>query len=122
MDIQDIAWIFAYLLAGVLAVLVAKIIFMMLTGSMPLRGLFVVPLSGGALADQMDPERLLLFLATLGAAGFYLALTLGLPLEALETETGAIRLPDVPQEMLVVLGGAQSGYVTGKVFRLFQGG
>ncbi|MGV6850219.1 MAG: hypothetical protein ACWA5A_17745 [Marinibacterium sp.] len=124
MDIQDIAWIFAYALAGILAVLGGKIIYMMLTGSMPLRGLFVVPLKAAptGTGDQMDPERLLLFMATLGGAGYYLALTLGQPLVALTTDTGATRLPDVPREMLVALGGAQSGYVTGKVFRLFQKG
>ncbi|MEO0774887.1 MAG: hypothetical protein AAFZ04_17090, partial [Pseudomonadota bacterium] len=71
-------------------------------------------------AGLIDPERLPLFLVTVGFALYYTVQTLMTPMVELERAPDEFWMPEVPQEMLYLLFGAQASFLTGKVFRLFQ--
>ncbi len=69
------------------------------------------------LGDPVDPERVTILATSLFAIGAY-------ALEVLNTgvvpgsKSGVHAMPDVPQSLLVLLGGANGLYLTGKLMRL----
>lgn len=73
-------------------------------------------LSGGGTGT--DPERVTLLVLTLAAAFYYLVTTLGTPLEELRVQdTNRYSLPEIPEEILILLTGSQSLYISGKIIR-----
>lgn len=99
---------------GALFVLVAL---KFLRGKIIVRGMLQSPKR-----NSYDPERLALLFATVGIALYYLVSTIGISMDELtSTAEGGekvVTMPDIPVEVLYLLFGAQSSYVTGKIFRL----
>ncbi len=95
-----------------LVVLAALVVYRILTGTINAKGL---------LADKergtFSPARLQLLLFTLTGAGAYLSSLL----EA--AAAGRYAFPDVPQELLLILGGSQAFYLGAKggVERILKG-
>ena len=86
----------------------------LLTGKISTRGLFHSP----KLREGFDPERISLFMLTLGIAFYYVLQTLKMPHCAPDVSTCQMALPEIPQEVLYVFGGGQGAYIGGKFLRL----
>ena len=71
-----------------------------------------------------NPERVVLVLLTVGFALYYFLQCVGLSAEDMKSTAGGVTvywMPEVPEEILVLLFGAQASYITGKIFRLKGG-
>jgi hypothetical protein len=86
------------LILGLLALVVA---YKMLTGAINMRGLLDDKVSGG-----LSPGRVQLMISTVMGAGYYLML-------AFERAPDG-KLPDLPEEALLLVGGSQLLYLGGK--------
>lgn len=93
-------------LGGVFAFAGVFILVGMLSGKITTKGLLASPES------SYDPERLMLLIATFIGAAYYASITLPL----LE-QKNITALPDVPEELLYLLGSSQLAYLTGKRIR-----
>lgn len=89
--------------------LVALIVFMMFRGRIRLRGLLL----GSADDGGISPERLLAVVVAPFVLGAYAldALSSG----AVYNEANVLSLPDVPETLLVLLGGSNGLYLAGKM-------
>ena len=71
--------------------------------------------TSGLLADKetgtFSPGRLQLLIVTLGGASFYFFQIIGV------ADTGT--LPPVPAELLLIIGGSNVGYLSGKTYSKF---
>lgn len=113
MSTVELAVLLEFALLAWLGVLAAVVAVKILRGDVNTHGLLTTS-QGGAL----DPERAALMVATLAVAGYYMIQTLGTPLADLYDEAvGGYVLPDLPTELLVLIGGSQAGYLTGKFIR-----
>ena len=118
MEIEFLSPWFLYSYVVLLAIVPVRVIYDMLTGRMPLSGLFTAaPSPANPRPNAIDPERLALFGATLAGAGYYLTITFE---QMTKAEPHLESLPEMPEEMLIALGLSQSTYVTGKFFRAFN--
>ena len=110
---EDIALVLKFALSAWLLTLAAVFAFRLLRGDINTHGML-----SSARGGDIDPERLALALITVSAAGFYIAHALDTPLDQLRNpETNNYVMPDIPAELLALLGGSQSAYLTGKIFR-----
>lgn len=98
-----------------LLVLAALVVIPCLRGDFPGQSLL------GSGAGHRDPERIALLFTTIGVALYYFITCLGTDLADLPVRNGVIVMPDLPPEMLVALFGAQGGYLSGKIWRIFKG-
>ena len=87
-----------WLILGLFTFVVA---YEMLTGAINMRGLLDDKVSGA-----LSPGRVQLLISTVMGAGYYLLL-------AIEQAPGG-RLPDIPEEALLLVGGSQLLYLGGK--------
>lgn len=92
-----------------IAVLAAVFAYRLVTGGIRTDGLLsVMP------GRQVEPERIVLLIATVAGAAYYAMAGL----EAAGSADGnAGSLPDVPDEVLFLFGGGQFFYLTGKLTR-----
>ena len=91
---------------GFFAALVATLAYRMLTRRIWMKGLFANKLTG----QQVSPERVQLFVATLAISGRYLG-------EVLHNTSGV--MPDVNAGMVSVFGASGSVYAGVKAFKMF---
>ena len=101
---MSVAIIVKVALVAWLLVLAAAVLVMALNGRIRMGGLLASRADGGALG-----ERGALAAVTVGVA-FYLLI------KGITTDDPA-SLPDVPDELLLILGGSKVGYLSGKMFR-----
>jgi hypothetical protein len=90
---------------GFFAALVATLAYRMLTRRIWMKGLFANKLTG----QQVSPERVQLFVATLAVSGRYLG-------QVLHNTSGV--MPDVNAGMVSVFGASGSVYAGVKVFKM----
>lgn len=109
---ENIAEFLQLFLLGWLGALTAIILVKMLRGDINATGLM-----RSANGADADPERVTLVMLTVAVSLYYLVHTLGVPVAELEGADGKFYMPDLPGEALVLLGGSQSAYITGKIFR-----
>ena len=112
-NITDFLELFLLVWLGALA---AIILIKMLRGDINVTGL-----THSAEGTKADPERLTLLMLTLAVALYYLVHTIGMPFEDLPRVDGKLYMPDLPDDALVLLGGSQTAYITGKFFRPKKG-
>jgi hypothetical protein len=117
MSSADLATVLQYFFIAWLAVLAGLVTVKTLRGDINTNGL-LHSVQGG----EPDPERVASVATTLAIAGYYVIQTLGTPLDDLyHADTRAYFMPDLPGEMLALLGGSISVYVTGKFLRRKNG-
>ena len=108
----DLVRLLEFLFVAWLGALAAVVAIKMLRGEINTHGLL-----SRTQGSDLEPERVALLVTTLAIAGFYVIHTLGTPLEDLTKTADGYFLPDLPEELLVVLGGSQATYLTAKFFR-----
>jgi hypothetical protein len=91
---------------GFFAALVLTLVYRMLTRRIWMKGLFANKLTG----QQVSPERVQLFVATLAISGRYLG-------EVLHNTSGV--MPDMNASMVSVFGASGSVYAGVKAFKMF---
>ena len=102
LSIVILAW-----LAG-LATLIA---FSMLAGRVMLNGLFTTDIDNDGVADEFHPERVQLLLFSVFGIAAYVFATMD---AVAASKTALTVLPDVPDELLMMLGASNTFYLSGK--------
>lgn len=102
------------LLLAWLGALILVVGLKLLTGKISTLGLFHSP----KMREGFDPERLSLFMLTLGIAFYYVLHTLQMPICTTGVQTCQATLPEIPQEVLYIFGGGQGAFIGGKFLRL----
>ena len=99
--------------------LALAIVYAMLSGSIQMSGLFTTDVDGDGIADEYHPERVQLLLISLVGIGTYAFTTMS----AAETSKAALTtLPEIPDQLLMLLGASNSFYLTGKLGRTLKRG
>lgn len=102
-----------------LAGLVLLIAFAMLRGRVILNGLFTTDIDNDGVADQFHPERVQLLLFSVFGIAAYVFSTM----DAVAASTAALTvLPDIPDELLMMLGASNTFYLSGKFGRIGKRG
>lgn len=102
-----------------LAGLAAVMLYAMMSGIVQMNGLFTTDVDNDGVADQFHPERVQLLLISLFGIVGYAIMTM----DAAHASTVALKvLPDIPEELLMLLGASNSFYLTGKFGRSFKRG
>jgi len=102
-----------------LAALALSLLIAMVNGSIQMNGLFTTDVDNDGIADEFHPERVqLLLISALGIASYaYMAL------EAAHASKAALAiLPDIPDELVMLLGASNSFYLSGKFGRTLKRG
>jgi hypothetical protein len=102
-------------LAGLAVLLVLEF----LRGRIWFRGLFTTDIDGDGVADEFHPERVQLFIMSLfGIVGYAM-----MAMDAVAgAKTPLTVLPDIPEELLMILGASNTFYLSGKFGRTLQRG
>ncbi|MEM7439144.1 MAG: hypothetical protein AAF393_06060 [Pseudomonadota bacterium] len=100
-----------------LAVMALFVISGVLKGAIRSKGLL-----GRTGSSRPDPERVVLLFATFGVALHYTITSMTLTNDQLRMDGKSPSMPDVPVEILLLLFGAQSSFVVGKILRRYLGG
>ncbi len=86
----------------------------MLSGRVMLNGLFTTDIDNDGVADQFHPERAQLLLFSLFGIAAYVFSTVN----AVSASTTTLTvLPDIPDELLMILGASNTFYLSGKFGR-----
>ena len=98
--------------------LAAVVFFGILSGKISTSGMLTTAEAGG-----VDPEWVLVLVVTLFGAAWYVSLAMepGATDCILPNNKNGHCLPDVPEQLLFLLGGSQSAYITAKIFRNNKG-
>lgn len=99
--------------------LAAVIALAMLSGRVWLFGLFTTDIDDDGVADEFHPERVQLLLMSIFGIGGYVIMTMD---AAAASATGLKVLPDVPEELLMLLGASNTFYLSGKFGRTLTRG
>lgn len=116
MTLGDIGFLIQYAVLPWLLLFFAVVAIQILRGDINTKGL----LRTGSESRDIDPERVAILGTTLFAAGSYLVSALhqgAVYIEASHT----YQMPDIPNSLLVVLGGSNGVYLGGKIMRKTQG-
>lgn len=97
-----------------LAGLALMIVFSMLSGRVMLAGLFTTDLDNDGVADEFHPERVQLLLFSVFGIAAYVFATMDVV--AASTATLTV-LPDIPDELLMIMGASNTFYLSGKFGR-----
>lgn len=116
MTLGDIGFLIQYAVLPWLLLFFAVIAIQILRGDINTTGLLRTR-SG---SRGIDPERVAILGTTLFAAGSYLVSALHQGAVFVEA-THSYRMPDIPDALLVVLGGSNGIYLGGKIARKTQG-
>lgn len=107
------------MLLGWLVGLAAALLYAMMSGAVQLNGLFTTDVDNDGIADEFHPERVQLLLISLFGIVGYAIMTM----DAANASKAALKvLPDIPDELLMLLGASNSFYLTGKFGRTLKRG
>jgi len=107
----DVSKVVEIFFIGWMVALFSVVMIKLLRGDINMAGLLNTPQVSNS---DIDLERLVLVISTLIAAIYYIMLTMEM---TCFPDVPGCRLPDVPDELLMILGGSHSAYLTGKIFR-----
>lgn len=94
--------------------LAAVLLIAMFRGTVQMNGLFTTDIDNDGVADQFHPERVQMLLVSLFGIVGYAYLTI----DAAHASAAALKvLPDIPDELVMLLGASNSFYLTGKFGR-----
>jgi hypothetical protein len=102
-----------------LAGLALAFIYALFNGEIQMNGLFATDVDNDGIADEFHPERVqMLLISAVGIASYaFMAMD-----AALASKAALIVLPDVPEELVMLLGASNSMYLTGKFGRTLKRG
>jgi hypothetical protein len=99
--------------------LAAVIVYEFVRGRIWFRGLFTTDVDGDGIADEFHPERVQLLIMSLCGIVGYAVMTM----EAASASNATLTvLPDIPEELLMILGASNTFYLSGKYGRTLQRG
>ena len=99
--------------------LAAMILLAIVSGKVFLRGLFTTDVDGDGIADEFHPERVqLLIMSLFGIVGYAMTATSTFA----DAKTALTTLPEIPDELLMMLGASNTFYLSGKFGRTIQRG
>ncbi len=119
MNAGPIPELLSIVLLAWLAGLALVIAFEMFNGAIQMNGLFSTDVDNDGIADEFHPERVQLILISLFGLGGYALMAMD---AALASKAALIVLPDVPEELVMLLGASNSMYLTGKFGRTLKRG
>lgn len=119
MSADPIPDLLGIVLTGWLFGLSAAIAWAMLSGRVWLSGLFTTDLDNDGIADEFHPERIQLLAISLCGIVGYAIMTMD---AASASKTALTSLPDIPEELVMLLGASNSFYLTGKFGRTLKRG
>jgi hypothetical protein len=102
-----------------LAGLALLIVFSMLSGRVMLAGLFTTDIDNDGVADEFHPERVQLLLFSVFGIAAYVFSTMD---AVAASKTALTVLPDIPDELLMILGASNTFYLSGKFGRTVNRG
>lgn len=119
MNVGPIPELLGLVLGAWLAALAVMMLHAMFTGRIGMNGLFATDIDGDGIMDEFHLERVQLFLiSAVGLMGYVMS-TMG----TVNTSTTGLKvLPDVPEELLMLLGASNTFYLTGKFGRTLKRG
>lgn len=119
MNAGPIPDLLSFILLTWLGGLAALIVYEFMRGRIWFRGLFTTDIDGDGVADEFHPERVqLLIMSLFGIVGYAM-----LAMDAVSTaKTGLTALPEIPDELLMMLGASNTFYLSGKFGRTLQRG
>jgi len=91
----------------------------MFNGTLLMNGLFTTDVDNDGIADEFHLERVQMLLISLFGIVGYAAMTVD---TAHASKAALTILPDIPEELLMLLGASNSFYLTGKFGRTFKRG
>jgi hypothetical protein len=98
---------------------VLMLVWLGLSGRMWVTGLFTSDLNGDGIADEFHPERVQLLFVTLLGIGSYAYMTFK---AATASDAALTALPDVSEELLMLMGASQTMFLSGKYGRTLKRG
>lgn len=99
--------------------LAAMVLLAIVSGRIFLRGLFTTDIDGDGIADEFHMERVqLLIMTVFGIGGYAWAAMHALS----EAKTALTVLPEVSDDLLMILGASNTFYLSGKFGRTLQRG
>jgi hypothetical protein len=102
-----------------LAGLALAFAYAMFNGAIQMNGLFSTDVNNDGVADEFHPERVqMILISAFGLAGYALMAMDA----ATASQTPLKMLPDVPEELVLLLGASNSMYLTGKFGRTLKRG
>jgi hypothetical protein len=118
-DAGPIPQLVTFIILGWLAALAALLALGMIGGRMQLTGLFTTDVNNDGIADEFHPERVqLLLISLLGIASYaYMVMQ-----AAVASKTALLVMPDIPDELVMLLGASNSFYLSGKYGRTLKRG
>jgi hypothetical protein len=116
---KPIPEILAFVLLAWLASLAAAMLIAMYRGQIGMNGIFATDLDGDGYADEFHVERVQLLLISLIGIGSYAFVVLKASTAA---GTSLAVMPDVPEELVMLLGASNTLFLTGKFSRTLTRG
>jgi hypothetical protein len=109
----------SFILLTWLVGLAGVIVFEFFRGRIWFQGLFTTDIDGDGIADEFHPERVqLLIMSLFGIVGYAM-----LTMDAASASNATLTvLPDIPEELLMMLGASNTFYLSGKYGRTLQRG
>jgi hypothetical protein len=102
-----------------LAGLVLAFAYAMFNGVIQMNGLFSTDVDNDGIADEFHPERVQMILISAFGLGGYVLMVMD---TAAASAAALTVLPDVPEELVMLLGASNSMYLTGKFGRTLKRG
>ena len=99
--------------------LALSILYAIFNGRIQMNGLFSTDVDHDGIADEFHPERVqMILISAFGLAGYAL-----MAMDAATASQAPLKiLPDVPEELVLLLGASNSMYLTGKFGRTLKRG
>lgn len=119
MNVGPIPDVLGLALSAWLGVLALLMLYAMYSGRIGMNGLFATDYNGDGIMDEFHPERVQLFLfSAVGLVGYVMT-----TMSAVNASTTDLTvLPDVPDELLMLLGASNTFYLSGKFSRTLKRG
>jgi hypothetical protein len=119
MNVGPIPEFLGLALSAWLGVLALLMLYAMYSGRIGMNGLFATDYNGDGVMDEFHPERVQLFLiSAVGLVGYVMT-----TVSAVNASTTDLTvLPDVPDELLMLLGASNTFFLSGKFSRTLKRG
>jgi hypothetical protein len=118
-DAESIPDLLSFVLLAWLACLAVALVYEMFVGAIQMNGLFATDVDNDGIADEFHPERVqMLLISAVGLVSYaFMAMD-----AAIASKAALPMLPEVPDELVMLLGASNTMYLTGKFGRTLKRG